>query len=99
MLILHVEYEVKPGEQENFVAAIAAAGIDAASRAEAGCVRYDYFYGAQSADTVLLVEIWDSAEAQAAHTNTAHFQKLAAIKEQYVLRTTVQRYLGSEPTC
>ncbi len=99
MLILHVEYEVKPGEQENFVAAIAAADIDAASRAEAGCVRYDYFYGAQSADTVLLVEIWDSAEAQAAHTSTAHFQKLAAIKEQYVLRTTVQRYLGSDPTC
>ncbi len=43
MFILHVTYTVKPGEKENFVAAVAAAGIDTASRAEAGCVQYDYF--------------------------------------------------------
>lgn len=95
MFILHVTYTVKPGEKENFVAAVAAAGIDTASRAEAGCVQYDYFYAAQVEDRVLLVEIWDSVEAQAAHTQTVHFQKLAAIKERYVLQTAVQTYIGA----
>ena len=94
MFILHVTYTVKPGEKENFVAAVAAAGIDTASRAEAGCVQYNYFYAAQAEDRVLLVEVWESVEAQAAHTQTAHFQKLAAIKERYVLQTVVQKYIG-----
>ena len=94
MFILHVTYTVKPGEKENFVAAVAAAGIDAASRAEVGCVQYDYFYAAQTEDSVLLVEVWDNVEAQEANTRTAHFQKLAAIKERYVLQTAVQKYIG-----
>lgn len=94
MLVLHVTYTVKAGEKENFVAAVAAAGIDAASRAEAGCVRYDYFYAAQAENAVLLVEVWDNVEAQAAHTQTEHFQRLAAIKERYVLQTAVQKYIG-----
>ena len=48
MLILHVRYDIKPGEKENYVAAVKAAGIDAASRAEEGCRQYDYFYAAQA---------------------------------------------------
>ena len=95
MLILHVRYDIKPGEKENFVAAVKAAGIDAASRAEEGCRQYDYFYAAQAEDQVLLVEVWDSQEAQQAHTDTAHFQKLGGIKEQYVVKTTVTKYIGA----
>ena len=54
MIILHVTYTAKPGQKENYLKAVAAAGIDAASRAEAGNVRYDYFYAAQQEDTILL---------------------------------------------
>lgn len=94
MYILHVQYDIKPGKKEEFVAAVSEAGIDVASRAEAGCQQYDYFYAAQAEDQVLLVEVWDSQEAQQAHTNTAHFKKLGALKEQYVVNTTVTKYVG-----
>lgn len=94
MFILHVTYTVKPGQKENFVQAIADACIDAASRAEEGCRQYDYFYAAQADDKVLLVEIWDSVEAQQAHTKTAHFQQLGGIKEQYVLDTAIAKFIG-----
>ncbi len=94
MYILHVTYTVKPGEKENFMSAIAAAGIDAASRAEDGCRQYDYFYAAQADDQVLLVEVWDSVEAQQVHTQTAHFKQLGGIKEQYVVDTAIAKYIG-----
>lgn len=96
MFILHVTYTVCQAQKENFVAAIAAAGIDTASRAEAGCIQYDYFYGAQTEDQVLLVEVWENEAAQKAHTHTAHFQQLAAIKEQFVLKTDVKKYIWGE---
>lgn len=96
MYLLHVTYTVRPGQKENFVAAVAAAGIDAASRAEAGNGQYDYFYAADKADTVLLVELWDSVAAQQAHTQTAHFQALGAIKAQYVLETAIEKYVWGE---
>lgn len=95
MFILHVTYTARPGQREAFVAAVAEAGIDAASRSEEGCVRYDYFYPAQGgSDDVLLLELWDTVEAQQKHTQTAHFKALGAIKEQYVANTTIQKYTG-----
>lgn len=47
---------------------------------------------AADADTVLLVERWRSAEAQAAHLQTAHIAELKRIKEKYVLETVVEKF-------
>ena len=93
MIILHVTYTTKAGQKEAFVNAIAAAGIDAASRAEAGNIRYDYFYAAQQDNAVLLVEEWENEAVLEAHKHTAHFQHLAGIKEQYVEQTVVEKHI------
>lgn len=92
MIILHVTYTTKPGQKEAFVNAIAAAGIDVASRAEDGNIQYDYFYAAQQADAILLVEQWENAAALEAHKQTAHYQQLADMKAQYVVQTVVEKY-------
>ena len=42
-------------------------------------------------DQVLLLERWSSSEAQQAHTGTAHFAKLADVKQRYGLFTKVVR--------
>lgn len=93
MIILHVTYTTKAGQKKAFVNAIAAAGIDAASRAEAGNIRYDYFYAAQQDNAVLLVEEWENEAVLEAHKHTAHFQQLAGIKEQYVEQTVVEKHI------
>ena len=93
MIILHVTYTTKAGQKEAFVNAIAAAGIDAASRAEAGNIRYDYFYAAQQDNAVLLVEEWENEAVLEAHKHTTHFQQLAGIKEQYVEQTVVEKHI------
>lgn len=94
MIILHVTYTTKPGEAENFIRAIENAGIDKATRAENGCLQYDYFYAAQAENQILLVERWADAEALKAHTCAEHFKQLGSMKDQFVLETTIVKYSG-----
>lgn len=56
MLLLLVKYTAKPGGGEKFVREITASGILNTVRAEDGCEGYDYYFSAESPDTVLLVE-------------------------------------------
>ncbi len=96
MIILHVTYTTKPGEASNFIAAIEAAGIDQATRAEHGCLQYDYFYAAQANDQILLVERWADEEALKAHSCAPHFQQLGSMKAQYVLDTEIKKFVVQE---
>ncbi len=94
MIILYVTYTTKPGEAQNFIRAIEEAGIDKATRAENGCLQYDYFYAAQAENQILLVERWADAEALKAHTCAEHFKQLGGMKEQYVQETSIVKYNG-----
>lgn len=94
MIILHVTYTTKPGEAQNFIRAIEDAGIDKATRAEQGCLQYDYFYAAQAEERILLVERWADADALKAHTCADHYKQLGEMKGQYVLETSVIKYSG-----
>jgi quinol monooxygenase YgiN len=60
-------------------------------RAEDGCEGYDYYFSAESPDTVLLVEKWASAKQQEAHLQTAHMAELMKIKEKYISDTSVEK--------
>ena len=94
MIILHVTYTTKPGEAENFIRAIENAGIDKATRAENGCLQYDYFYAAQAENQILLVERWADAEALKAHTCAEHFKQLGSMKDHFVQETAIVKYSG-----
>lgn len=96
MIILHVTYTTKLGEGENFIKAIETAGIDQATRAEQGCLQYDYFYAAQVNDRILLVERWADAASLQAHTQAPHFQQLGIMKGEYVLSTDMKKFVVQE---
>lgn len=93
MIILNVTYKCKPGMREKFVEAIKAEGIDAASRAEAGNFKYDYYMSVDNSDELLLVEKWQDTEVLAAHGKQAHFARLGQIKAEYVEDTVIERYI------
>lgn len=86
-IMLLVTYKLKPHSRDNFLGEVAAAEILQKTRREEGALRYDYYISAADADTVLLVERWRSAEAQA-----AHIAELKRIKEKYVLETAVEKF-------
>ena len=91
MLLLLVKYTAKPGGGEKFVREITDSGILDAVRAEDGCEGYDYYFLAESPNTVLLVEKWASAKQQEVHLQTAHMAELMRIKEKYILNTAVEK--------
>ena len=76
-LLIHVTYQAKPGRGREFVRQIVSQGLRGKILAEDGCLQYDYFFSSESDDTVLLVELWETAAHQAVHMTQPHMKALA----------------------
>ena len=92
MIVLNVTYLCKPGMRDAFLNAVAAEGIGAASRAEDGNIRYDYYLPAAGGDELLLLEKWRDAAALAAHAVQPHYVRLKELKAEYVADTAIERF-------
>lgn len=92
MEILNVTYKCKPGMREKFLEALKAEGLDAASRAEEGNFKYDYYFAADAPDDILLVEKWADDEAIKIHNAEPHFKRIGEIKAVFVDETIIERY-------
>jgi len=71
MLIVHVHVNVKP----EFVEAFKQASIENANNSieEAGVARFDVIQGLEDPTKFILVEVYKTADAPAAHKETAHY--------------------------
>ena len=78
--------------KNKFLERIITEGIDAASRAEAGNSKYDYYLPADGSDELLLVEKWKDADAIAEHGKQPHYARLKALKADYVIDTVIERF-------
>lgn len=96
---VEVHYIVKDGMRDAFYRAILSRGIAAASRAEAGNEKYDYYLSPDNGNELLLIELWASAEAVRAHSETPHFKALGELKQEYVTETVIMRYDVADPAC
>ena len=92
MIVLNVTYKCKPDMREEFLEMIYTEGIDAASRAEEGNIKYDYYTPVDGSDDLLLVEKWRDAEALAAHGKQEHFARLGELKKELVLDTIIEKF-------
>jgi quinol monooxygenase YgiN len=73
MLIVHVHVHVKPG----FIEAFKQATVENArqSAREPGIARFDAVQQLDDPSRFVLIEIYRTADASAAHKETAHYQK------------------------
>ena len=92
MIVLNVTYKCRPGMREEFLEAILREGIDEASRAEAGNLKYDYYLPFDDNGDLLLVEKWRDADALKAHAEMPHYAKLRELKPAFVTETAVERF-------
>ena len=92
MIVLNVVYKCRPGLREEFLQTIKAEGIDAASRAEEGNIKYDYYIPAAGGDELFLLEKWRDADALEEHKREPHFARLGQLKPDYVLDTAIEKY-------
>jgi len=71
MLVVHVHVRVRPGQVEEFLAATL---VNArASLAEPGVLRFDVIQDEADTAHVVLVEVYQDADASAAHKLTPHY--------------------------
>ena len=75
MLIVHVQIQVKPDRIEAFKAACVENARN--SLQEPGIARFDVLQQQDDPARFLLVEVYRTAEAPAAHKQTAHYKKWA----------------------
>ncbi|MBO7671097.1 MAG: antibiotic biosynthesis monooxygenase [Oscillospiraceae bacterium] len=92
MIVLNVTYKCRPDLRGEFLEAIMTEGIDAASRAEAGNIKYDYYTPVDNSDELLLVEKWRDADALKEHISQPHFLRLGELKPEFVLDTVIERF-------
>ena len=92
MIVLNVTYRCRPDMREDFLERIIAEGIDGASRAEDGNIKYDYYIPFGGSDELLLIEKWRDEAALAAHAATEHFARLKILKPIYVQETVIDRF-------
>jgi quinol monooxygenase YgiN len=72
MLIVQVHVSVKPGAVDAFRAATVANA--AASRREPGVARFDVLQQTDDPTRFILIEVYRTADAVAAHKETPHYQ-------------------------
>lgn len=87
---IEVRYFTKPGCRESFIKEIKENSIAEKVLAEKGAIHYEYFLSAEDNDMVLLLEEWESREAQQAHMNHPNMETIVAIKDKYVAGTELK---------
>ncbi|MDP4153727.1 MAG: putative quinol monooxygenase [Bacillota bacterium] len=90
--MVNVRYEIKPGKRNEFFEKVNEQGIITASKEEPGNFKYDYYIPLDSENALVLLEMWVNSEAQAAHGKAEHYQKLQALKKEYVTKVEIEKY-------
>lgn len=95
MIEVHVNYYFKNNaDRDSFYKEASEAGIIAASKAEAGNIRYDYFIPMDEDGRIYLLEQWKNQEELDKHCAMEHFARLGAIKQKYVINFERVQYDG-----
>ena len=96
MYVVWVELRIKPEAMEAFMPLMLQNA--AASRDEPGCRQFDVLRPESDADLVLLYELYDDAQAFAAHLATAHFKAFDGAVSGMVSSKTVHTGTRLSPT-
>jgi quinol monooxygenase YgiN len=92
-ILVNVRYTFKLAKRDEFLEKVNEQEIIINSKAEPGNYQYEYYKPVDSENILFLMEMWVSSEAQAAHGKTEHYQRLQALKKEYVTDVTIEKYI------
>ncbi len=85
MFEILVIYKAKEGVcSADFINELTQKGVISSILAENGCIKYEYYLPFASDNTILLHEIWESAEHQRVHMTQPHMKTAMEIKQKYI---------------
>ena len=96
MITVNLYYTGKNGAARAFAEEMVRSGLVSAIRAEAGNLRYEYFFPMDDAETVLLIDQWRDQAAIDAHHASPMMGRIAALRETYDLHMRVERFVSDD---
>ena len=96
MITVNIYYSGKNGAARAFAEEMTSSGTVSAIRSEPGNMRYEYFCPLDDAETVLLIDSWDSQAAIDAHHGSPMMQKIIELREKYDLHMRVERFVSDD---
>ena len=96
MITLHLYYTGTGGAARAFAEEMVRRGVVSAIRAEDGSLRYEYYFPMDDPETVLLIDQWRDQAAIDAHHASPMMGEIAALREQYDLHMTVERFVTDD---
>lgn len=93
-IVINIYYTGVNGCSKRFAQEMMSEGIVKEIRAESGNRQYEYFFPAEDAETVLLIDRWENQEALDRHHASALMEKIAALREKYSLHMRVERFVA-----
>ena len=96
VITVNLRYTGINGNARKFAQEMVTSGTVEAIRAEAGNLRYEYYFPMDDPETVLLIDSWESQEAIDIHHASPMMEKIARLREKYDLHMTVERYVSAD---
>ena len=95
-ITVNIYYTGNRGAARKFAEEMTVSGVVDAIRAEAGNLRYAYFFPMEDPETVLLIDSWRDQQALEAHHASPMMEQISRLREQYDLHMRVERYRSDE---
>lgn len=93
---VNIYYSGKDGNARKFAEEMTASGVVSDIRAEAGNIRYEYFFPMEDEETVLLIDSWKDQQSIDLHHASPMMAQIIKLREKYDLHMKVERYLSDE---
>lgn len=95
MIIIHAGFKVNAEKENDFLNEIRS--LVAASRAESGNISYDLMKDTEQDGVYTMVEVWESAEAVAAHNSSEHFTSFVGKATQFMAAPLQVKMFDGKP--
>ena len=91
---VNIYYSGENGNARKFAEEMTSSGIVRQIRAEAGNVRYEYFFPMEDAETVLLIDSWTDQRAIDLHHASPMMADITRLRDKYQLHMRVERFVS-----
>ena len=93
---VNIYYRGENGSARKFAEEMVSSGVVRDIRAEAGNLRYAYFFPMDDPETVLLIDSWKDQASIDVHHASPMMAEIMRLREKYDLHMTVERYVSDE---
>lgn len=91
-----IYYTGKNGSAKKFAEEMVSTGTVGAIRAEAGNIRYNYFFPMEDQESLLLIDSWNDQQSIDIHHASPMMKQIARLRKKYDLHMKVERYISDE---